>query len=77
MIILSCATRRRSANRASIYVYVPDVDSAYEIALSMAPICRCTADKPYPERRGVKMGLEIPGGFNVSCFVDELKPRKP
>lgn len=48
-----------SATRASIYVYVPDVDSAYEIALRHgAEFVAAPADKPYRERSaGVKDGL--------------------
>ncbi len=48
-----------SATRGSIYVYVPDVDAAYQRALENgAESVAAPADKPYQERSaGVKDGL--------------------
>ena len=60
MIVLELADPpHASATRASIYVYVPDVDSAYEIALRHgAESVAAPADKPYQERSaGVTDGL--------------------
>ena len=51
VLVIEAGVTHETATRASVYVYVPDVDAAYQRALQLgATSVAAPADKPYGDR---------------------------
>ena len=53
VLVIEAGVTHETATRASVYVYVPDVDAAYQRALQLgATPVAAPVDKPYGDRNG-------------------------